>query len=120
MTLTQQKVKDLTEIEAENDYPTFVYQPDGQTYPCKGSITDFAKTLDDGGFVVERSLSLTVRMYNFSQASDGTVTLTPIFQNGIPKPQKKLTYLGEIYRIITVKPGTAYFRIMAAGPTRGL
>jgi hypothetical protein len=110
-------------IFIENDIPnTLTFSPSAVltnepsgTYPAITSLSMSERALEDGGFVIDKTLSATLRIYN----QDGTLQ----FANGLlPQSQQRLTYNGEIYRILQVKvaqQGT-HFRIIAINNSRGV
>lgn len=120
MTLQQQQVLDLQEIMDECGNPTFT-NFDGTSYPCKGSTTELSSPQVNGGFSLERLLTMTVPLYAATR-SGGTVTLVSMFgSNPIPKSQKVIQYKGDSYRIRSVKRNVtdAYLRVIAIGTTKG-
>jgi hypothetical protein len=114
MTLQQQQVKDLQEMESQLGNPTFTCN--GITYSCVPSVSETTPELETGGFAVQRVLNMTVRQYDYSiNSSTGTVILTPI-SSSFPG-DAQVVYNGDTYYIRTIQkpPTQAYVRIMAVG-----
>jgi len=90
--------------------------PANGTYNCIASVGTFERVLDTGGFITDRMLNLTVKLYDNS----GNTT----FVNGYPQPQNLLTYSGDnnSYRIISTKLNSSqsFIRILAECTTRGI
>jgi hypothetical protein len=111
-----QKLKDLTFIEEQNNYPSFTWQ--GNTYKFNPSITEFKRQTDTGGYNLVRLMTATVRLYDLDQDDE----LIPLFPSGTPKPQNVFTYSldNTNYRIESIKPekSGAYFRITAHSTTK--
>jgi len=118
MIATQEFVLEgLSFIEDALGNHTFTWLVDNNDYPCIASVSQFQRTLDTGGFRVEKLLTMTVRQYDL----DGNY----IFPNNvIPQSEQKLTYNGSQYRILSVHIDTigtgARLRIMAIDTSKGL
>ena len=82
-------------------------------YPTILSISGVERMLDNGGFVIDRSLTATLRIYN----KDGSKQF-----NTLPSVQDILTYNGDRYRILSIKVASTqtHFRLIGIGITRGL
>lgn len=99
----------------ENDLSNPVFYWGAQEYPCVPSVNEETRELDEGGFVMDKVLSMVVRL----EDTDGNL----VFDNNlVPTPQEKVTYNGEAFRIITTKrhPTGAYMRIMAISTVKGI
>jgi hypothetical protein len=88
----------------------------GGIYPCVASVVDYKRRLDNGGFVVDLLLTMTVRQFDLQG--------NQIFTSGIPQSQQKLTFGGTIFRISNVAQdyigAGARLIIVAFSPNRGL
>jgi hypothetical protein len=117
MILRETKIKGLKFAEERCENPSFTWN--GGVYNFKPSITDFNRSLETGGFTLVRLMTATVRLYDYV---DGE--LVPLFTNGLPQPQQKITYTldGITYRIESIKLDTtgAYFRIICHSITKGI
>ena len=109
-------LKGLTHVEKALGNHTFTWI-DGNNYPCDASIIDTKRDLGDGGFVIDKLLTMTVRQYNTDE--------TPVFINNIiPQSQQRIMYNGTSFRIASVKVDSigigARMRIVAVCTTRGI
>lgn len=113
MTLQQDMVSGI--IFEENDLNNPVFSLGGVDYACVPSVNEVTRYLEAGGFVIDKILSMVVRMID----SDGNDIFTT---QTLPQAQQVVTYNGERFRIITTKkhPTGAYIRLMAQGITRGV
>jgi hypothetical protein len=111
------KLEGLKFMESRLDNPTFTWN--GGTYYFIPSITDFNRELEKGGFSLVRLMTATVRKFDID--SDGDIL--PLFNNGYPQPQNKITYTldGITYKVESVKhdPNNTYFRMIAHSITKG-
>lgn len=96
--LRNQKLRDLVYIESAKNFPQITWN--GGTYNVNASADEFTRTLEAGGYAIDRVLKATIRKYCIDD--DGNTT--PIFTNGYPQPQQVVTYSrnGVSYRILTV------------------
>jgi len=119
MTLHQEMIKDLTTIQCELGNPSFVWS--GGTYTCIASLSQFNRSLVDGGFTIEQMLTITVPLYDIS----GTSTFPG---DVIPQAQQRIIFNGKPFRIENVKQDSVLdnegksvrIRIVALGITRGI
>jgi hypothetical protein len=111
MTLQQDMVNGI--IFQESDLGNPVFTLDGNDYGCVPSVNEFKRTLESGGFVIDKMLTMVVRLLD-SSYNDVFTTL--------PTPQKIVTYRSEQFRIESIKthPTGAYMRIIAMGIARGI
>jgi hypothetical protein len=72
---------------------TFVYNT--VSYNCIASISDFARELEVGGFILDKMLTLTVRLYDGNGNN--------VFLSTQLKSKEKISYNNSIYRISTIK-----------------
>ena len=101
------------EIIDDLNTPSIIWN--GNSYACIASVSEFRRDLDDGGFVMNKMLTMSIPL------EDGNGNLT--FSGGIlPSPQEKITYQGNTFRIESkhITPTGAYVRYIAAGVTRGI
>ena len=113
MTLAEEFIEGIEFAERDLGSPTFNWQ--GNDYPLIPSVAEIKRELGDGGFTVDLMLNATIQL----QDSEGNL----IFPGNVtPSPQQKLTYQGNVYRIIVVKfsPTNSYIRITAMHTTRGV
>lgn len=106
-------VADLIVVENDLNNPVFYWG--AAEYPCVPSITEATRELGEGGFAMDKVLSIVVRL------EDADENL--VFDNNlVPTPQEKITYNGETFRIFTTKkhPTGAYMRIMAISEIKGI
>ena len=117
-TLFQEILSDTQEIQSDMGNPSFTWN--GAIYQCIPNAFEYKKDLEDGGFATDLMLELTVSRYNSLNQ--------PVFSGDqIPKPQDKLTYQNNSFRIITVMDSpvinNAYgvtLKIVAVCSTRGI
>jgi len=118
MSLQQEIVGDLIDIENDLGNPTFTWN--GSTYNFIPSVAEFNRMLETGGFQLVRELKATVRLWDI--ADDGS--LQSVFNGIVPQPQQKFTYSidGVTYRIGIIRPDptNSYFRIIAYSVTKGV
>ena len=92
-TLFQEILNDTLEIQSDMGSPSFSWN--GAIYQCIPNAFSYKRELEDGGFVSDLMLELTVSRYNSSNQ--------PIFTGDvIPTPQQTLTYQNNTFRIMTV------------------
>ena len=106
MTLKEEMLVDIAEIENDMGLPTFTWK--GGTYPCvAGSAANLA-VLTEGGMQVNLDLALTVRQN--------------VFTGSLPRHQERVTYRGEGFRVYEVHKDvtTAYIRLLLISDTKGL
>ncbi len=93
-TFFTEMIADISSINAEWGYPTFQWQ--GNSYPCIPNAYKVNRELEEGGFVFDLMLEMTVNRYQGEYAD-------PVFPGDvIPQPQDKLTYNGNTFRIQAV------------------
>ena len=97
--------------ETDLGVPTFNLM--GTDYNCVPSVNQFKRELESGGFVIDKMLTMVVRLLD-DTGNDVFTTL--------PTPQQVVVYRGEQFRIesIHTHPTGAYMRIIAMGITRGI
>lgn len=110
-TLKQEIITGIQFQENDLENPVFTWQ--GNDYACVPSVNEFKRTLDTGGFVIDKLLTMVVRLLD----ENGNA----IFDT-LPTAQQIITYNNQQFRIENTKthPTGAYLRIMAMGVTRGL
>jgi hypothetical protein len=105
--------KDLLYAERDMENPSFEWN--GQDYPCIASPVTARLVLEEGGYEMANTVTMTVRIFN----GDGSF----VFQdNIIPAPQNDIQFLNLKFRIDQVNPNSigACFEIVAYGPYRGV
>jgi hypothetical protein len=121
-------IQDMAVIQADTGQPSFVWSTDGNTYQCIAGLSQFNRSLVDGGFTVEQMLTITVPRYD----TEGS----PIFPNDIiPQAQQRVVFNNKSFRIENVKQDSVYnygtdgvatttsgvrLRIVAIGITKGI
>jgi hypothetical protein len=110
-TLTNYILGGLDFGEKAMNSPVFTFQ--GTDYVCVPSISLFKRELEDGGFSTVKMLTLSTQAVDTSG--------NDVFA-ALPQPQQILSYLGEQYRIESVKrdPNLSYIRIIAHNTTQGI
>lgn len=91
--------------------PVFTFQ--GNDYVCIPSITMDKRELESGGFSTVKMLTLSTQAVDMGG--------NDIFTS-IPQSQQIISYLGDNYRIESVKrdPNLSYIRIIAYNTTQGI
>ena len=110
MTLQEEMVSGIMFQETDLGTPTFTLN--GTEYNCVPSVNEFKRELESGGFVIDKMLTMVVRLLD----EDGNDVFTTL-----PTPQQIVTYRNEQFRIesIHTHPTGAYLRIIAMGITKG-
>lgn len=101
-------------LEMESELPnSFTYIPTSISYPCIASITEMSRALATGGFTIDRTLTMTVRLYDLSG--------NKVFTNGEPETQKIVELDGKFFRIISKKHDAtkSHIRLICFGIQRG-
>ena len=120
-------LKSIRHINKEVGYPTFTWLVDNNQYTCIASIAEFKRDLVEGGFKVEKLLTMTDPLYD----KNGNYTFP---NNVLPTSQQLLSYQGLNYRIESVKQDGVFdqamgkqtstsgarIRIVAVSTTRGI
>ena len=98
----------------ESDIPNTVTFG-GNTYPAIVSTSMQEKVLGIGGYVLDKTANITLRLFNAA----GTSLFTSLT---LPVPQQLLTYSSQQYRILQIRtaPQGTHIRIVAVTDTRGL
>ena len=112
MATLQQEIVSGIEFQ-ENDLANPVFTWQTVDYACVPSVNEFKRTLESGGFVIDKMLTMVVRLLDDS-GNDIFTTL--------PTPQQIVTYRNESFRIESTHthPTGAYLRIIAMGVTKGI
>jgi hypothetical protein len=111
MSFLTEILEGITFEEGDLNNPTFTFG--SETYSCVPSVNEFKRTLDTGGFVIDKMLTLTVRIID----KDSNALYTTV-----PTPQQIIAYNGENFRIESkhTHPTGAYVRFICMGVTRGV
>ena len=99
--------------------PYFTWK--GQQYNCIGSISQFYRELEEGGFTTEQLLTMTVPLFDNNNGRIFT-------GENYPQAQQKIVFKGLTYRIQNVKQDSILedgtlptrLRIVATCDTKGL
>src|ERR1035437_3208299 len=91
MSLKHEIIDGIMEMEEDLEHPTFSWN--SGTYNCVPSISEFQRTLESGGFTIDKLLTMTVLLiYKHNNLTfPGDVR---------PDTQQTIMYQGEKYRII--------------------
>jgi hypothetical protein len=98
----------------ESDIPNTVTFG-GNTYPAVVSTSMQEKVLGIGGYVIDKTANITLRLFN----SDGSSVFTTLT---LPVPQQLLNYSSQQYRILQIRtaPQGTHIRVVAVCDNRGL
>lgn len=105
MTQAQTQIADLMGAESDLGNPVFTYN--NTQYVCLPSVSQATEQLQEGGFSVDRVLSITVRQSLFVS---------------FPLLQDTLTYKGDRYRILSVNKDVldTFLRLICVSDSRGV
>lgn len=112
MATLQQEIITGIQFE-ENDLGNPIFTLNSVEFLCVPSVNEISRTLEAGGFVVDKMLTAVVRLLDENGNS---------LYDSLPKAQQVITYNGDKFRVISTKthPTQAYLRLTAMGITRGV